>query len=916
MAEDIGYKQVPVFASSSNVNAVAKGPLYVNMLRWQNGWLTRGGFGQQAQFDTRLSTQLADGVGFRKVLGSISVITNNKSVQIISVLLNQGVQTSTALVTTTPQLFYSVSIYDVTTNRQHEEVLFVHTSQTISQPQEMMTAGVRWGEMPSGTSLRVLTAVDEEVALVEYDDSVIMTAPNMGVWQYNVVDIGDKPNVLQLDVWRDKFVSGVPLGESSRVVPVVATNGDNTDAVAYIGNDLFPNPTDVEVLNGVLVYASGRVLYFTEPGKPGSIPDTWRVPVNMQTQITAIAQNLGYLYIFGINETWVYQPSASNPAGGQLTQLTDAIGCVGPSAMSRADGMLMWASLRGIHHVGSGPYNIQYISDEIRPYFDSSVSNPLLNYYTASGELGVDNGSDAPQITWQWQRERGYVTMDYDILSRSLFISVPAQNLVIVRQTLSDQSESWHFWTFDTVTWDLGANRPVGVQQNIRTPLIVTQDGKTWLVGGMDVFPAQSWPLRSGPSQSYYICEWRRGGGLDRSSIPDEDMRQFGGQYKALTSGSNRNYVVLDRPVLWKAGTKMPSGNALLQDTWMTPVRMWSANARGLAAWTFSIVLDVDSMVPVLTDTGVFSGDVDYLLGPERWPSRWGYIDGGGNSTVTWNLGTRTLTIAFDSSGVAVPDRWTTWPAVNNPHKREFPVMWIGFYGNNKMGVVPQSATLSITPDGDVPTSLIDLYAWMQPSRSYVTQEDAKAQGVDWLAQGAEVNLDGAEQIRTRGLWSRLITSGKSAESVAVGWPTGLLNLVVSPDWKNYSTQKQDFTGQGVNSLYNNGGAIQSVLNKAVDPALPAIQAIRKRLATGAYNDPDFALFDYAGNLWGEDGTTTGTDYAGDEPYDEMQFSLAVRGGVIAAMLFGHVLNRAESLFLDRAMMLVRDVGNRRRTGR
>jgi len=910
VAEDTDYKPVELLDASSNVDNVANGAFYLNMFRYKHGWQTRHGMGQVAQFDSRLSAA-SPAYGFQKVLGWIVTIANSGSTQIVSVLLNYGQQQSQETAHPAPKPFYSVSIYDCTTNRQHEEVLFVHTSRTISQPFQMMTAQTRWGENPADLGLDAIHAVDEEVALVEYDDCIIMTAPNMGVWAYNVVDIGDKPNVVQVDLWRRRYLSGVPLGESSRVVPIVATPGQFTDSVAYIGNDLFPNATDVEVINGVVVYASGRILYFSEPGKPGSVPDTWRIPVNMQTEITAIAQNNGYLYIFGLNETWVFQPSSGSPASGQLTQLTDAIGCIGPSALSKMDGTLAWASLRGIQAIGAGPFDIIYISDEIRPMFDSALPNPVLNYYTAAGQLGVATTADAPRMNWSWALERGYVTMDYDILTRSLFISVPAQNIALVRQIQPDKTPSWSVWSFDTVTWNNGASRPVAAQQNITNPSIAAQNGRVWLIGGMQTEPAKQGSIRSGTVNSYYICEWRRGGGLDRSSIPDEDMRQFGGQYNYDISNGQTNYVVLDRPTLWKAGTAMPSGNALLQDTWMTPIRVWSSHVQPLTKWSFQLSLASDSAVPVLVDPMGFSGDIDFVLGPERWPSRAGYAAG----SVTWNVSSRVLSIVFN--GYSAPGAsWTTQPAINNPPRKEFPIMWIGFYGDNTLGVVVDSCALELQPE-DVATDLSNaLYVWEQPSLSYRVSEDSRAQGIDWAAQSKQVNLDGAEQIRSRGIWTRLLTSGKSSQSKAVGWPTGLLNMVASPDWKGWASQNPDFTGAGVNSLLNMGGAIQSVLNKAVDQGNPAVQALRQRLGTGIYNDPTFAAYDFVNNLWGEDTTTTGTDYAGDDPFDTFSFSVALRGEVLAVMLFGHVLNRAEHLLFDRAQMLVKGYGNRRRTGR
>lgn len=913
MADDTDYKPVELLDASSNVDNVANGSFYLNMFRYKHGWQTRHGMGQVAQFDSRLSAQ-SSAYGFQKVLGWIVTTTNSGSLQIVSVLLNYGQQQSEqAIVSPHPKPFYSVSIYDCTTNRQHEEVLFVHTARTISQPFQMMTAQTRWGERPGDLGLDAIHAVDEEVALVEYADAIVMTAPNMGIWVYNVVDIGDKPNVLQIDLWRRGYLSGSPLGESSRVIPIVATAGQFTDAVAYIGNDLFPNATDVEVINGVVVYASGRILYFSEPGKPASIPDTWRIPVNMQTEITAIAQNNGYLYIFGLNETWVFQPSTGSPASGQLTQLTDAIGCIGPSALSKMDGTLSWASLRGIHAIGAGPFDIAYISDEIRPMFDSALPNPVLNYYTAGGQLGVATTAVAPRMNWSWALDRGYVTMDYDILTRSLFVSVPAQNLVLVRQIQPDKSPSWSVWSFDTVTWDQGSNRPVAAQQNIVNPSIAAQNGRVWLIGGMQTQPATLFPRpRNGAINSYYICEWRRGGGLDRSSIPEEDMRQFGGQYHSITTAGQDNYVVLDRPTLWQKGTKMPSGAVLLQDTWMTPIRIWANSNVALTQWSFELTLATDSMVPVLVDPTLFSGDVDFLLGPERWPSRAGYAAG----SVTFDVLTHVLSINFDGVNSPPPGSWASQPAINNPTRKEFPVMWIGFYGDNTQGVLVDTCTLGITPEGRGMDYSTALHVWAQPSLSYRETEDALAQGVDWAVQSKQVNLDGAEQIRSRSVWTRLMTSGKSSQASAVGWPTGLLNMVAAPDWKGWASQNPDFTGAGVNSLLNMGGAIQSVLNKAVDQGNPAVQALRQRLGIGAYNDPSFAAYDFANNLWGEDDTSTGTDYAGDDPFDTFSFSTALRGEVLAVMLFGHVLNRAEHLLFDRAQMLVKGYSNRRRTGR
>ena len=457
------WQGVDVLPKGSSLDAAARGSMAVNMLRRRNAWETRDGFGQMAEFDTQLGAPRLDNLtgaqtwGYEKILGSTAILTNFGHVQIVTVLLAR-VQIDSVAAIGNYLLQYVVNIYDATSNLRHEEPLFQHTAATVQEP-DMPRAAVFWRDQPDPQGQASVSAVDEDITFSEYEDCLILTGAQMGIWCYRPCDFGGGREQVQTDSWRGTagWQVGIPLGESSRITPIVAADGLFPEAYPYLPT--LPQAPISTVMGDVLVYAQGRTVYFAENLKPGSIPSVQILAMPVQDEITAIASNNGYLYVFTPQELGVYQPGSQGPTPGQLTMLSNGVGCIGQELVERVDSTLFWVSKVGMFKLDS-PMSMVRVSDPVRPLFDESVGNPISNYYQ---NAGADEYSAAQaRIAWDTTDMSG-ATLTWEPVRRCLLLSVPSQNYVLVYQPLAE--DTWHFWTFDSIVQPDSA---VAVSQRIQ----------------------------------------------------------------------------------------------------------------------------------------------------------------------------------------------------------------------------------------------------------------------------------------------------------------------------------------------------------------------------------------------------------------------------------------------------------------
>ena len=197
-------------------------------------------------------------------------------------------------------------------------------------------------------------------------------------------------------------------------------------------------------------------------------------------------------------------------------------------------------------------------------------------------------------------------------------------------------------------------------------------------------------------------------------------------------------------------------------------------------------------------------------------------------------------------------------------------------------------------------TYRLDTHVWNQYflGSNDKRKEDSVAQPVDWAYKSGHIGMNDAVNVKTRGLYVRMLSHGPGVEAdYLVGdWMFGLFNTVAAADRKGWMSQTIDFTSSPPALDDSTWGAS---LRKT----------IRTRVAdsSGVLRNK---VFGQAGVTW------DGTYLIDDEEVSLIATSDSAKGKCVSYMMFGFIQNRAQALKLDSAVAAVRAGGNRRRTGR
>ena len=450
----------------------------------------------------------------------------------------------------------------------------------------------------------------------------------------------------------------------------------------------------------------------------------------------------------------------------------------------------------------------------------------------------------------------------------------------------------------------------IGVTRHLSDARVLCLEGRVWLTSGMDAFvPPASWIGANPPSGSLVLCEQGRGGALDRSSIPDEDKRSFAGQWdlRNTPAGSTTKtaYMVIDRPRYMPADTLYPVSGRCPSESVCYPVRVLSSET--INKVELFLPLNGDFVPIMRTDT-----DVDVVINADRFPSKNAF-------SVTWDGVTLTLTW----NPALAPGEWQTWPHMNNPIRQECILLWIPFVLS---GQNPTPQNIGYTPGQLASQAFINdvqcsLSLWSEPMPSTLkAPEDYYARPVDWQAKTEQIGADGTQQVKTRGIFAHMLTTGSSDEKILAPWVHGLLNLVATSDWKDWASQYNDFTtwtNVGITDT-NNIVAVEKKSTQTAGqwPTLSNLdQPLRSRLLDDDGN-MQISAFNVASYWSGQEDQTLGNSLAGDESYDTMSMSLVTKGEHVSMLMFGHIQNRAEQLVINSAKAVIRVVGGARRWGR
>tara|TARA_R100001594_G_scaffold62636_4_gene97010 strand:- start:1199 stop:4096 length:2898 start_codon:yes stop_codon:yes gene_type:complete len=959
--------EVQVLADGIQANAPSKGSFALNMLFNNNSWQVRRGFGQVTQFDTQMSSPISGAStewGFQKHLGSHLIRTNFGNLQLLSVFIADVNTSATGLGSTYSAVdgLYIISIYDLSTNERFEVPLYRHTSQTAvtgsfhdavpvtTGSRSMTLVGIQGAseaapqyQTSSGSSYSAwIKAEDEFFYFQEYGDILYFGNSHAGTWAYIPASFNSlRPTTLDR---VNTHESAMAYGESSMITPVVLSPGLHPAAFDYARTTDMSNPSASAVVQDRMVYASGKQLFWSDPGYSNAIIVDNIMDVPSEEQITCIAELNSNLVVFTQNETWLYQPSQGDiVTAGRLTRVSDTVGCVGATAFAKVEGSLIWVDTGGVYSTSNG-LNVSPMSNDILPFFEGTgMANPVTSYFVSTPVFGHTTLSgEQPRTTLRFHPEG--VRCSYMASAKMLVVSVPRLSGALVLS-----GGKWSWWTFESsVKVSDAGNGIVGATQNIPAPWVLTYQDDMFAVGGPDVQAlvddaeyADGTDLNNDTTdRSFFILEYGRGGAIDRS-ITDEDDRKITGvgvvhnpSGTGAIFGAGSGGVFFHDPVKVPIGYKFPVSREaatpardyiLIPVTVVLPQSVWDPGAsppEGVDDITIRLTFDRTRWEPVFTGT---DANIDLLFPTERL----GSVRASG-AHPPWVVATYSdATYATQSTtGAFFQARWigSRSACYHNPHmnlneERHNHLMFLPFKRTASnvaddtsamaWSVVVDSGNSGVILDDSANSILrrVRLYVfrrWSLGSGS-VRKDDSVAQPVDWAYKSTNVGLEEGKELKMRGTWSNILSHGSATDKVISGWPYGLFNTLVGSDRKEWIAQIVDLSPTQA-----------AVEQQDRTSPFESTQTLRTRVqkSDGSLTNK---VFQTGGTdiTWGDPSTqATGNLLIGDQDTSEISTSMSVKGQSFSVMVFGFIMNRAERLMVEGIKAAVRVVGGRRRRGR
>jgi type II secretory pathway pseudopilin PulG len=454
--------------------------------------------------------------------------------------------------------------------------------------------------------------------------------------------------------------------------------------------------------------------------------------------------------------------------------------------------------------------------------------------------------------------------------------------------------------------------------------------------------------------------EYGRGGGLDRSNILDEDRRKItSGWYKmdnpefpATNEPGTTNFAFFFEKPYWQNsnfafadGQSYSSGsNALEQvlpqfswsdDILWVPVSIQLADSEtacdpyppgGPTKVGMSFRFDATVWQPAVTfNAGLNQWECEFDLPTERLLSASGY------SAVLYDSVAGVSSPIGDTIVVEYTGSFLNMvPFYRNPFIilafRAFrfpntsPIYPIGIT-RLSLNITEGSAPLTTTgfwlereapQSNPYPQSFADVYVWDEIGARYnitIRQtEDKNAQQVEWVYKTQTIG-DGKTGIKPRGVVFEMTSRGHADDIVgATDWPFGLMNTLVSTNYKDYQTQYID--------LDSNPNPNTPTLNEGNTTAAQQLNAdINSNIGTIWNNGMQEKTFDNAA-VYGDPQGTTGNLLIDNAIYTNIVTSDGTRGDRFSYTFFGNVRNKAEKLYFKSANAAYRVIGALRRWGR
>jgi hypothetical protein len=558
---------------------IAENRSYVqNMVFRNNSWEVRQGFGTIGEFSTSLSRYtLTPGVleeveGYRTHVGSYLMKTNFGHRQIISIFHslvwnNQGVTTGniprSPLTDTKATNTYIVSIYDLNSRERWEELIYQYTPQITGDTKSSMpfSKGYYQTNRTRTYATNIIAPKPEQISFAEFNDLLYFGNKSMGFYYYRpAAFIGNECKAQEV---LHSESSTIGTSESSLIFDLKLTPGSFSDAYEYL--TIIAGIKGVSQLGNRIVYITDNKIYFSDNNFPNSVISGHFTSIPSEAPITACREINGNLLIFTRNETFLYQPTASFFVNqGQLTKLSESVGCLSLNSITKFMNTLAWVSSTGVY-INSGSLEITEISENVRPFFENYLSNPLSSFNIGQGKANQDY--KLPKISHQLEEEQ--VTVVYSSVLKALMVTIPKERITLVH----NQNNEWSTWNYDSMAFsnqeggESAITNKVGIRDHMVCDQIVADELGIYSIGvdpDSDFnkiifdYAATANPatgamepdvLRAQAFSTYFITEYGRGGGLDRS-IHDEDYRYGIGEWREDGTTS-----VAYKPAAWRDGS-------------------------------------------------------------------------------------------------------------------------------------------------------------------------------------------------------------------------------------------------------------------------------------------------------------------------------------------------------------------------
>jgi hypothetical protein len=410
-------------------------------------------------------------------------------------------------------------------------------------------------------------------------------------------------------------------------------------------------------------------------------------------------------------------------------------------------------------------------------------------------------------------------------------------------------------------------------------------------------------------SRSFYLLEYGRGGSLDRN-VEDEDERIVGGKYVEASAAQSdiHGAIYFDKPVNVPERWVFTNGQVITGvETRLLPIEVALREDVGppigafpVSEWHIEFEYDNTAWRPVLIPG---TTEVDIILPPERQASLAGYAQGAPAGGVSEVQVYDANTGAPDAAGNEIRIHWSgalgahTWtPNANLTARSRNRIMWVPFYRLNTtedysgLGVVVTLAAFNAAPNNFLPK----VFIWEESSLGDARiDENLVAQAVDWCYKSDALGIAQAQRIKCRGVYLTLHTTGEGDNLHEPNWDHGLLNMVISSDWRSWSTQLLDHAGDSPD--------ISLVTTK--EPLRARLLSDAGTLVHRKFN----ADIRYAG------GAPTALYLIDDPEVNDINLSESTKGQWVSVMLFGHVRDRAATLRLESVKAELRVHPGRRR---